>query len=334
MIFITGATGFLGAYITHYLVASGAQVRALKRKSSPLDLCATFSDKVEWIEGELTDSSLLEEAMQGVEQVYHIAGLVSFDPKDEAALMHINHKGTERLINATLASKVRKVLYASSVSAIGRDKASALVHEDVEWSSSSAWNTVYGNSKRLGEMEVWRGAAEGLETVAINPSIILGSGYWRASLGFTKTVDRGMSFYPSGMTGFVDVRDVAKIAISLMNSDISQERYIISAEDIYYKDFFTKIAEHINVSAPKKLAGKNMTELVWRLEWLRSRLTGKRPIITKSTARVSQQSWSFSHKKIKDALNYTFRDMDESIKEMCEDYVKSKQEGKSFAFKP
>lgn len=333
MIFITGATGFLGAYITHYLVEKGEKVRALKRASSPMDLCKTFTDKVEWIEGDLDDLDALKRGMEGTDKVYHIAGLVSFDPKDKSDLYRINYKGTSNVVNTALHSQVKKILYASSISAIGRSDKKNAVSEDIEWSEGSKWNSDYGNSKRLGEMEVWRGAAEGIEAVAINPSIILGSGYWKGSLGFLKTVDRGMSHYPAGKTGFVDVCDVAKIAIQLMDSNITNERFIINASDLYFKDFFAQIASHINVKAPGKLAGSQITELVWRLEWLRSRLTGKRPIITKTTARTSQKEWEFSNDKIREELNYTFRNLEETIREMCEDYVESKAAGRRFGFR-
>lgn len=333
MIFITGATGFLGAYITHYLVEKGEKVRALRRTSSPMGLCKSYADKVDWIEGDLNDLHVLKRGMDGVEKVYHIAGLVSFDPKDKEALYKINYKGTQKLINTALDCGVRKILYSSSIAAVGRSEMSNLVSEDTEWQDDSKWNSDYGNSKRLGEMELWRGAAEGLEAVAVNPTIILGSGYWKGSLAFLKTVERGLKFYPGGKTGFVDVRDVAQICIRLMDSDINNERYIINAKDIYFRDFFDNIAHHLNVVAPHKRAGFRATEFVWRLEWLRSRLTGKRPIITKNTARVSQKEWNFSNEKISKELDYSFRDIDKTIQEMCEDYVKSKREGKRFGFR-
>lgn len=334
MIFITGATGFLGAYITHYLVESGASVRALKRADSSLDLCTTFRDKVEWIDGDLNDIDALMAGMKDAEKVYHIAGLVSFDPSDRQAVYKVNYKGTQNVVNAALESNVRKILYASSIAAIGRSSKTDVVTEDTEWSSSSKWNSAYGDSKRKGEMEVWRGAAEGLEAIAVNPSIILGSGFWKGSLAFTRTVDKGLKYYPGGRTGYVDVRDVAQICIKLMDSALSGERYILSAEDVYFKDFLTALAQHQKVKPPSALAGPMATELVWRLEWIRTKLSGRKPIITKKTARFSQKEWTFSNDKIRAALDYTFRDIDQSIQDMCEDYLKSKEEGKRYAFRP
>ena len=334
MIFVTGATGFLGAYITHYLVGSGARVRALKRSNSPLQLCQTFVDKVEWVDADINDTDALLDMLQGVNQIYHIAGLVSFDPQDRRSLYRINHVGTQNIVNAAIKSGVKKILYASSISAIGRSSKSDLVNEETEWLAGSESNSAYGDSKRLGEMEVWRAMAEGMEGVVVNPSIILGSGYWKGSLGFTKTVDRGLKFYPAGKTGLVDVRDVADICIKLMNSDISAEKFILSAQDMYYKDFLQTLARHLGVTPPSRLAGPLATELVWRMEWLRSKITARRPIITKKTARFSQKVWTFSNEKICQRLNYEFREIVETIAEMCQDYLSSKDRGESYAFRP
>jgi len=325
LIFITGGTGFLGSYILRYLVQSGERVRALRRSSSRMDLVADVADKVEWVEGDVLDVSALETAMEGMDQVYHVAAVISFNPREKDWMFKVNIEGTANIINLALELGVRRVLQMSSISALGRDLDHPRLDESAKWTNSPI-NTNYSISKFKSECEVWRGIEEGLDAVIANPATIIGSGYWgNGTAALFSTVANGLKFSPKGGTGLVDVRDVAQASIQLMNSGISGERFIISAEDTAWKDFFSSAARHLHVKVPTKTVSGLPLEIFWRMEWLRSRLTKSSPLITKETARLSAYQFYYDTTKLEKALNFKYRSIEDSIQEIAAQYVESQQ---------
>ena len=176
-IFVTGGTGFVGAYLLQYLVANGYQnITALKRPSSPMDLVVSISNQIHWVEGDVLDLPVLEEVMKEVDQVYHCAAMVSFQPNDKEQMMQVNRQGTANIVNMAMHHKVKKLVHISSIAAIGKEKDQKIISELTKW-KEDVNTTNYAKSKYAAEMEVWRGIAEGLKAVIINPSMILGSGF-------------------------------------------------------------------------------------------------------------------------------------------------------------
>ena len=177
-IFVTGGTGLVGSYLLRYLLEQGfSNIKVLKRSSSPMSLVEDIADRVEWIEGDLLDIFVLEDSIEKGSKIYHCAGLVSYAKKDREALFEVNVRGTANLINAALAKEVHKFIHVSSIAAIGRNKPGQTISEKSKWERSPL-NTNYAISKYQGEMEVWRGAAEGLPVAVVNPAMIFGSGKW------------------------------------------------------------------------------------------------------------------------------------------------------------
>jgi nucleoside-diphosphate-sugar epimerase len=318
-IFITGATGLLGLCLTKELVKQDVKIKALYRSQIPFE-----HNKIEWVQGDLFDIVLLEEILNDVDEVYHNAGKVSFNSKDKRLLFKTNVEGTANIVNACLSNNVKKLLHVSSVSALGRIRENTTINETMQWSPETS-NSVYGESKYLGEMEVWRGVAEGLNTVVVNPVIILGAGDWNnGSSAIFKNVYKEFPYYSNGVTGFVDVLDTANAMIALMNSDIKNERFIISNENISYKDLFNMIAVAFN----KKPAYKKITPfkagLVWRLAALKSLVTGKAPFITKETARTALAKVYFDNGKLLKALpSFRYTPIKNSVDRICRELLQS-----------
>ena len=308
-ILVTGGTGFIGAYLLNFLINSGAKnVRVLKRKNSSMELVSEIEDQVEWVIGDLLDTTSLEEAMEGIEQVYHCAAFISFNDKDRKQMVRVNQKGTENIVNVALAMGVKKLLHVSSIAALGRNKNEPIINEKTKW-KEGGWNSPYGKSKCLAEMEVWRGMAEGLNAVIVNPSNVLGSGFWRrensTSQFFYKIWD-GLPFYPMGSTGFVDVRDVVRLMVRLMESDISGERFIINGGNLSFKIFFEEIAEILGTKKPFIEVTPFLRELAWRLTWLFSKINGKKPFITKDTARSSARNFIYKNEKLNSVIPFEY----------------------------
>jgi nucleoside-diphosphate-sugar epimerase len=276
------------------------------------------AEKVKWVKGDILDIESLENAMEGVEQVYHCAAIVSFAPGQAAAMLHANQEGTANVVNACLAKNIQKLVYVSSVAALGRIRENAPVDEAANWTPETS-NSVYGKSKYLAEMEVWRGMGEGLNVAIVNPVIILGAGDWnKGSSEIFKSAYNAFPWYTEGVSGFVDVMDVVDTMQLLMQSKITGERYIISAENIQYKNVFTQIATAFNKPAPHKKVTPFLAGIVWRLEALKGIFTGKNPLLTKETAATAQAVVHFDNTKFLNAFpEFKYRTIESTIKRAC-----------------
>lgn len=323
MIFLTGGTGLVGAHILLKLTENGQKVKALKRKTSSLQVVENIfshyqkSDllqSVQWINGDLTDLFSLEEGMNGCNAVIHCAAIVSFNSKDFDNMMKHNVEGTANVVNQCLSHKIKKLGYVSSIATLGASEGNKPKTENDYWKDSKS-NTQYAISKYLAEQEVWRGIEEGLDSIIINPSVILGPGDWsRGSSQMFEKVWSGLKFYSTGSTGYIDVLDVAECLIKLMESDFVNERFILNAEQMKYRVLFDEIAKNLNKPKPHIKVTPFLKEVAWRVEWLKSIFTNKSPLVTKETANTAMKNKSFSNEKIVNALNYKFIPISDSIK--------------------
>ena len=320
MILVTGATGLVGSHLIGQLVQDGKLVRALYRSSIP---SIEGAERVEWVKGDILDTVSVEEAMVGVKQVYHCAAIVSFDPKKRGILFKTNIEGTANVVNTALEAGVNKLLFVSSVAALGRIREDVAINETMNWTEETS-NSEYGKSKYLAETEVWRGISEGLNAVIVNPVIILGPGDWNSgSSGIFKSAYNEFPWYTQGISGFVDVLDVVKAMILLMESDTSEERFIISAENIAYRDVFSQIAAGFQKRPPHKKVTPFLAAIVWRIEAVKGFFTGKIPLLTKETAATAQAKVRFDNSKLKQffpAFSYT--PIAGSIQRICRELIK------------
>jgi len=336
MILVTGGTGLVGSHLLYDLCKSGMKVRVLKRPASNVSIVnnvfSYYTNKpeellknIEWVDADLLDIYSLKDSMSGITQVYHCAAMVSFDKKDEAEMMRVNTQGTANMVNAAIEMGVNKFLHVSSIATIGRNKNAVLSDEESFWKSSPE-NSNYSISKYGAERDVWRAAEEGLNIVIVNPSLIIGAGNWNQSSSnmFTKGY-KGIKYYTDGCTGFIDVRDVVALMIKLMNSEIVNERYILSGENNNYKYFFDEMHTAFGKSKPSIKASKLLSSFAWREESIRHLLTRSTPLITKETARSAHNKNYFSNEKIKKLFpDYNFISLEQSIKDTCKLFLKDK----------
>jgi nucleoside-diphosphate-sugar epimerase len=260
----------------------------------------------------------LEEAMKGVDQVYHCAAIVTFNPKRKQELFKVNIEGTANVVNAALDAGVKKMVHVSSVSAMGRIREDGPINEHMNWTEETS-NSSYGQSKYLGEMQVWRGIGEGLDAVIVNPVVILGPGDLNSgSSRIFKTVYDEFPWYATGTSGFVDVRDVVSAMILLMNSDITAERFILSAGTRSFGDMFNMIAKAFGKKPPHKKVTRTLAKIVCRLEAIKSFFTGKDPLVTRETALTALAKVDFDNSKLKKFLpGFTYRKIEDSITDTC-----------------
>jgi nucleoside-diphosphate-sugar epimerase len=317
---VTGATGLVGSHLIKALTRCRKNVKALYRTAIPQ---FEDADKVEWIQGDILDIASLEDAMHDVKKVYHCAAIVSFNPKQKKLLHATNIEGTANVVNASLETGVKKLLYVSSVSALGRIRRKEMISEQMQWSEETN-NSEYGRTKYYAEMEVWRGAGEGLNAVIVNPTIILGASDWsKSSSAIFKNVYNEFPWYTDGVTGFVDVEDVVKAMIQLMESNISGERFILSAANLSYGELFSLVAKTFNKKIPHKKVTPLIAELVWRTEALKSSFNNHQPLVTKETARTAQAKVFFDNSKLLQFLpQFNYTPIQQSISRICSEYKK------------
>ncbi len=316
MILITGATGFLGAEVAKQLAQKGEAIRCTKRKSSAIPALLQPSKAIEWVDADMLNIAALEDAFIGVTKVYHCAAWVSLKQADKKQMINANINGTANVVNLCLDNSARLV-HVSSIAAVGYAKPGELTTEEHQLDVNLE-DDGYAISKLESEMEVWRGIAEGLSAVIVNPSLIIGPDAGTKGSGqLFEAVRKGLKFYTEGVAGFVDVQDVAKCMIALMESGITAERYIISAENRNYRELTTEIAGCFNVAPPTMYAKPWMMEIGWRLARFVSLFTGKPPFLDKIAAQAASQVRNFDNNKIKQAIGIEFKPVSETVKEIC-----------------
>lgn len=319
-ILITGGAGLVGREVIRQLTQAGRSVRVLIHKQTITDIEPAL---VEQVACNILDVFGLAEAMEGIEEVYHCAAIVSFEPSRKYEMYKINVEGTANVVNTALEAGVRHLVHVSSVAALGRIRENEPITEQMQWTEETS-NSFYGKSKYLGEMEVWRGMSEGLDASIVNPVIILGPGNWKnGSAQIFDSIYNGFPWYSSGVSGFVDVRDVAGAMIRLMELKLKGERYILSAGNYSYQDIFNQIADTFQIKRPHKKVTPLLAAIVWRLEALKSRITGKRPLVTKESAATALAQVRFDNHKLLQALpDFRYHSIQETISWTCNAYQK------------
>jgi dihydroflavonol-4-reductase len=313
----------VGAYLIKELISRGYAVRSLKRKTSklPFYIPDEFLDKIEWVDGDVLDIMSLEDAMDGVEDVFHSAAIVSFNRKDKEQMLKVNIEGTANVVNIALEKNINKLVHISSVAALGRTKHGETVSEKKAW-EETLLNTSYATSKYRAELEVWRGIGEGLKSVILNPSTVIGYGDWNASsCAIFKSVSQQMPYYTTGVNGFVYVEDVARAAVALYESPLVNERFIISGDNWSFQKLLYSIADGFGIRRPHRHATPFLAQLAWRAEKVKSLITGKTSVLTKETARIAQTKTYFDNRKILDAFPaFRFTPLEEAIREATGKY--------------
>lgn len=319
MILVTGGTGFLGSTILQQLIDEGHSVVATKRSSSIIPDHLKASSLIQWVDADITDYFALEELVAQSRQVYHCAAVISYHKADAASMFRTNIEGTKHIVNLCLLYS-KRLVHVSSIAALGSNKKGLPVKESDKWEHNPRLSN-YSLAKYDSEMEVWRGIAEGLDAVIVNPSVIMGVGSGeKGSRSIFELVNKGNKVYPSGSVGIVDVQDVARIMRELMNSSITGQRFILNSENISNRELLARISQRMNKPEPTIKASSILLSLGWRLSKALSLLNGKKPILTKETARAASSKLAYDNSKIVKALGVTFKPVDQILEEVCQAY--------------
>ena len=314
-IVVTGGTGFIGSYILRELIDNGfTNIHAIRGESSDMRLVADFQNRISWHVARLEDIDDIYRIIQGAGNVIHAAGLVSFSPSDKDRLYEINVRGTETIVNACLEHQVRRLIHISSVAAIAKTTNGRPITEQTKW-HDDRHTSHYGRSKHGAEIEVWRGIAEGLDAIILNPSIVLGAGDWySSSCQLFMQIYHGLKFYTPGSTGFVDVRDVAAITVGMLDVAMVNEAYILNESNYHFEEIFGLMARGLDKKPPSILAPRWIARLIVAWEYVKSKMTGRHPVITRDSVRNSYECFNYDNQKIR-SLGFSFTPVGETIRD-------------------
>ncbi|MCG2417989.1 NAD-dependent epimerase/dehydratase family protein [Aequorivita sp. F47161] len=334
MILVTGGTGLVGSHLLYFLLKENTTVRAIHRKNSDMQAVKkvfalytsevdSLFNKIEWVAADIIDIPALTEAFKNITTVYHCAAIINFETSKYSLLKKINEEGTANIVNICLSNHVEKLCYVSSVATLGSNLNNRLVNEENPWNPDEK-NNVYAITKYAAEMQVWRGTQEGLNAVIVNPGVILGvSPDDGGSSRIISLGKRGVSYYPSGTMGIVDVKDVVKAMKALMESEIVNQQFILVGENIPYKELLSKLAILFGTKPPTKKLSKRLMLFLSGMDWLSNKLFNTDRSIPKSMVRAMFKTSNYDSSKIKNTLNFEFTPTEETLKRVAEAYKKS-----------
>lgn len=333
LVFITGGTGFLGCHLLVNLYKNGKKIRALVRHTSSFnqlrEICKYYGisyedlyNSIEWVYGDLMDYVGLCERLKNVYSVYHCAAIVSFSSTKRDEIINTNVRGTANIIDAAIECGVKELCFISSISSLGNEENGHFIDENSIRTSGKKTSS-YSESKFRSELEVWRGKAEGLRILILNPGIIIGPGIpEKGSLLLFKAAKKGMLFYTEGKTGYVDVRDVCRAALELMERGAFGKRFVLVSDNVEYKQFISLISDEFGKRRPSIKANKCILSIAALFSESCALLCHKEPQITKETAYNALLSRQYSSERIIKEIGFEFIPVAESIKETC-DFIKS-----------
>lgn len=337
MILVTGGTGLVGSHLLYALLQEGKKVRAIHRKGSDLnnvkkifgyysENATSYFNAIEWREANITNIPQLERAFEGITHVYHAAAYVDFNPKNYYKLKKANIEGTANIVNLCLAFNIQKLCYVSSIATLGNSVNRAPVTEETYWNPENK-NSVYAITKYGAEMEVWRGSQEGLKTVVVNPGVILGEGLWHKGSGsIVKRVAKGISYYTTGSIGLVDVLDVIKAMTTLMESSVTNERFILVAENKTYRSLLTGFSKAMGKNPPLKEIAKWKLITFSKLDALLARLFGTKRKLLRTFIDSLYTSEVYNGTKITQSISFTYRPIENTITRVSKRYLKDTTE--------
>lgn len=316
--FVTGATGFIGSQITKKLLQKGEEVKVLVRKTSNTENLEGLD--VEKVYGDVLDIDSLKTAFKGCDKLYHTAGFVSFKKSDYKKMEDINVKGAGNVLSAAMDAGISKVMFTSSVAAIGIERDSSVITEDTTYDLYNE-GIGYMNVKYLAEKEAMNYFEKGLPVVILNPSVVLGPGdIYLSSAGsvlwFAKKKFPG---YMDGKFNIVDVEDVADGHILASEKGEPGKRYILGNQNVTVKEYFNMLENVTGVSAPKmKIPYPFAYATALVLERLLNFSFPNYSSLDLDSIKLSKYNWHVDSSRAVKELGYKQKPIEETIKNTYE----------------
>jgi len=295
---VTGGTGFVGAAVIRHLVAAGHRIRALARPGSDRRLLADLP--VEIVDGDLTHIASLSRILKGCGCLFHAAAFYSLWARDRRLFYDINVEGTRWILQAAADAGVRRVVYTSTVGALGIPEGGGVGTEETPVSLADMVGD-YKRSKFLAEEVARTFARQGVPVVIVNPSTPVGPGDVKPTPTGQMIVDflRGrMWAYLSTGLKLVDVDDVAAGHLLAAERGRVGERYILGCRNLTLREIFELLGRLAGIRPPRlKVSAGLILPLAWLSEWVADRLTGRPPLVPMDAVRMARKTMFFDPSK-------------------------------------
>ena len=297
---VTGGNGFLGSRVTRLLVERGDDVRLTRRRRSRFDNLE--GSDIPTVNCDVLDRPAVRRAMKGVDRVFHLAGLVSMRRADDERLFDINVGGTRIVLEEALRAGVERVVYTSSVAAIG-PAAPGQTADERQLFTAGHLGIAYVNSKHEAEVEAFRLAAKGLPLVAVNPCYVFGRGdvYARGTSIVRRFLLGQIPAYVPGGLNVVDVQDVARGHLLADERGVVGERYILGNRNYTLDRLFADLARISGLEPPPL---RLSPALALRLAQATQAAARGRSPITVPEVRLSSQWWTYRNTKARRELGW------------------------------
>lgn len=312
-VLVTGANGFLGSWVTRALCDEGHEVYALVRKKSDLSELAQVPCK--FVYGDVTDIHSLLETFKGMEAVFHLAGVIAYKKSQRKLMEKVNVQGTANVVEVCREYKIPRLIYLSSVVAIGASfTAEDVLNEGSEYNVEPL-DLGYFETKHQAEIIVKNACTKGeINAVILNPSTIYGAGdAKKGSRTMQLKVAQGkLKFYSSGGVNVVAAEDVVSGIMSAWKNGKNGERYILAGENILIKDLFSMIAESAGVKPPQIQIPDQILHAVGTAGDLLEKVGLKGPLSKENAYTATMYHW-FDSSKAQKELNFKPRPAKEAI---------------------
>lgn len=315
-VLVTGANGFIGSSLVEILCKEGFDVRAMVQPGTSLELLQGVD--LEVVEGDLLDRRSLDAALKGCEQLYHLAAIYAVWHPTPNLLYRVNVEGTVHLMEAAMAAGVKRVVYTSSIAAVGVNPDGSPANEETlfnQWDNANE----YVLSKYISELEVHRLIKKGLPCVIVNPAFPFGWG----DIGPTPTgtlvlhlIREQFPLYFDGGFNGVDVRDVAMGHYLGMQHGEIGERYLLCGDNITYKDFTRRVCDIAGTKPPRwEIPSRFVVSLGKLNEFVSNHITHKPPLLVEKGIKYTAQKLFFDNRKAREKLGFDPRPLEEAIKD-------------------
>lgn len=312
-VLVTGANGFLGSWVTRALVQEGHQVHALVRKNS--DLSELNGVSCRFVHGDVTDIPSLLESFKGMDAIFHLAGVIAYKKSQRAMMDKVNVQGTANVVSVCREYKIPRLVYLSSVVAVGAGFTSQdVLNENSEYNIHEL-NLGYFETKHEAEKIVKAACDKGeINAVILNPSTIYGAGdAKKGSRKMQLKVAQGkLKFYTSGGVNVVAVEDVVQGILSAWKNGRNGERYILAGENLLIKDLFALIAEAAGVNPPSMQLPDGVLHAVGTVGDCLEKMGLKGPLSRENAYTATMYHW-FDSTKAQKELNFKPRSAKEAI---------------------
>ena len=315
---VTGATGFIGSHITRKLVERGDRVKVLLRKTSNTKNIDSLD--VEKVYGDVGDPDSLKAAFSGCDTLFHTAGFVSFKKSDHQKMLDINVRGASNVLSAAMDVGMSKVVFTSSLAAIGVERDGSPVTESTQYDLYSE-GIGYMNCKYLAEREAKNFSEKGLPVVILNPSVVLGAGdiYLSSSGSVLWFCKKRFPGYMDGTFNVVDVDDVANGHLLAEKNGKPGERYILANENVDVQGYFALLEKITGVSAPKM---KIPYVFAYTTAFLLERVLGlgfpNYSTLDIDSIKLSRYNWHADNSKAVKELGFTTTPIEQTIRKTVE----------------